>query len=163
MNASYGLPTIWPSNVGLEYRKVDSYTYLRGPYSAVYQHYDAPLGSELGPGSDEARVTAELFAGSRLRLNTGIARRRQGALRLEQRPSRAASGHAGEPFPATTAERPAVQAANVVSAGLQWLNHVTPVSALLEWASVTNVNNTPDRSANYLRVNIVGSYRFRYP
>ena len=163
MHASHGLATIWPSTVGLEYRRLDSYTYLRSPYSAVYQHYDAPLGSELGPGADELRVTSELYAGRRLRLNTGIGQRRQGALRLEQRPSRSAFGHAGEPFPATTAERPAVQTSRTFGAGVQWLSEVTPVSASLEWANIRNVNNSPDASANYLRVQIVGSYRFRYP
>ena len=163
MHASRGLPTAWPSTVGLEYRRADSYTYLRSPYSAVYQHYDAPLGSELGPGADEARVTTELFAGKRLRLSTGIGQRRQGALRLEERPSRSAFGHAGEVFPSTVPQRPAVQKATTVGAGIQWLSERTPVSAFAEWASVTNVNNAPETSANYLRVNIVGSYRFRYP
>ena len=163
MYASQGLPTVWPSSLGLEYRRADNYTYLKSPYSAVYQHYDAPLGTELGPGADELRVTSELYAGKKLRLNTGIGQRRQGALRLEHRPSRSAFGHAGESFPATTADRPAVQSVRTVGAGIQWLSEVTPVSASLEWANMRHVNNSPDDSANYLRVNIVGSFRFRYP
>jgi hypothetical protein len=163
IHASRGLPLAWPTTVGLEYRRVDSYTYLRSPYSAVYQHYDTPLGSELGPGSDEMRVTTELFMGNTLRFEGGVGQRRQGALRLESRPSPAAFGHAGEPFPSTTASRPAVQIARSFDVGVQWLDQTLPVRARLEWTSISNVNNSPAASATYLRVNIVGSYRFRYP
>lgn len=163
IHASHGLPVAWPSTLGLEYRRVDSYTYLRSPYSAVYQQYNAPLGSELGPGSDELRVTSELFVGTTLRFSGGVSQRRQGALRLEERPSRAAFGHAGEPYPATSASRPAVQIARSLEAGVQWLDQTLPVRARLEWTSISHVNNSLAASANYFRVNFVGSYRFRYP
>lgn len=163
MHASYGLPVIWPTTLGLEYRQVGSYTYLRSPYSAVYQQYDAPLGSELGPDSDELRVTTELFMGKTLRLSGGVSGRRQGALRLEDRPSRSAFGHAGQPYPSTSASRPAVQTARTLEAGVQWLDETLPVTARVEWSSFSHINNSLAGSANYLRVHIVGSYRFRYP
>lgn len=163
VHGSQGLPISWPATVGVEYRRVDSYTYLRSPYSAVYQQYDAPLGSELGPDSDDLRVTTELLMGTTWRISSGVSRRRRGALRLEGRPGQAAYGHAGEPFPSTSPSRPAVQIARSLDAGIQWLVPTLPVAARLEWTSIVHVNNTPTATANYFRVNIVGSYRFRYP
>ena len=163
MHASHGLPLVWPTTVGVEYRRVGSYTYLRSPYSAVYQQYDAPLGSELGPDSDEMRVTTGLFMGNTLRLSGVVGQRRQGALRLEKRPSPSAYGHAAEPYPSTSASRPAVQIARTFEAGVQWLDQTMPVTARVEWTSFSHINNAPAASANYLRVHIVGSYRFRYP
>lgn len=163
MHASHGMSVGWPTTVGVEYRRVGSYTYLRSPYSAVYQQHDAPLGSELGPDSDELRVTGGLFMGNTLRLSGGVGQRRQGALRLNERPSRSAYGHAGEPYPSTSASRPAVQIARTLEAGVQWLDQTMPVTARVEWTSFSHINNAPAASANYLRVHIVGSYRFRYP
>lgn len=163
MHASHGLPIAWPTTVGVEYRRVGSYTYLRSLYSAVYQQYDAPLGSELGPDSDELRVTTEIFMGNTLRLSGVVGQRRQGALRLEQRPGRSAYGHAHQPYPSTSASRPAVQIARTLEAGVQWLDWAMPVTARVEWTSFSHINNAPEPSANYLRVHIVGSYRFRYP
>ena len=158
-----GLPTPLPASAGLEYTHVNSYTYLRRNYAEVYQSYDQPLGSMLGPDADLARARAELWLGGRVRLSGSLGRWRRGAQRLEERPGRAAEGHAGEPFPSVTEERPAVQRAWLGDAALEFLHGVVPVSARLTAARFDNVNNQPATPANLYRVQFVGSYRFRYP
>jgi hypothetical protein len=160
---TYALPLPRPTVLGVQYRRIDSYTYSKKLYSEVYQQYDQPLGSELGPDADYARGYAELWGTGRLRLVGGIARWRHGAQRIDQRPSVDRKGHAGEPFPSVTAARPDVQRAWVGDAGVDWLDGVVPVSLTVELARVTNVDNLPAPAQNYGRLRLQVSYRFRYP
>lgn len=157
------VPLPIPASVGVEYRRLDSFTYLRRSYNTVYQRYGSPIGSELGPDADMLRVDAEGWMSGVLRLNAGVARWRRGARRLNDRPSERAEGHAGEPFPSVTVERPEVQSAWLLDLSLSHLGIRLPVEARVEVAKLDNVNNRPDAPATYARVSLVGTYRFRYP
>ena len=163
LSGTMGIASVWPSSVEIEYRRADSYTYMRRYYSEVYHQYGRPLGTDLGPDADMARVSAELWPTSRLRFAAGGARWRRGALRLTQRPGQAAFGHAGEPYPSVSDARPAVQEAWLGDASVEWMETRLPVRLSLEFAQIENVNNQPGESGNYLRAHIVASYRFRYP
>jgi hypothetical protein len=158
-----GLPLARPTSVGLEYRRVGSYTYLRDLYAHVYQQYDVPIGSELGPDADMLRATAELWPNGRLRLSGGIARWRQGAQRIFARPSEGAFGHAGEPFPSVTPERPAPVRAWIAQGGVALLDSRFTIRVSGELASIDNVDHQPSQSATSLRAHVTGTYRFRYP
>ena len=60
--------------------------------------------------------------------------------------------------------RPDVQSAWIGGATMQWLNEIVPITARAEIAHVNSPNNQPSAGAvNYLRVQLVASYRFRYP
>jgi hypothetical protein len=160
---SVALPLAVPASAGLEYLRVDSYTYMRAWYSLVYQHYDEPIGSQLGPDADLARVTAELWPNGRLRFAGSLGRWRRGALRIDQRPAEGAFGHAGEPFPSVTGERPLPQRAWLAEGSAEFLDRTLPITLRTELARVANINNQPATSATYFRVQLVGTYRFRYP
>jgi hypothetical protein len=157
------LPLARPTSVGVEYRRVGSYTYLRDLYAHVYQQYDVPVGSELGPDADMLRATGELWPNARLRLNGGIARWRQGAQRIFARPSEGAFGHAGEPFPSVTLEHPAPVRAWIAQAGVALLDSRFTLRVTGEFASIENVDHQPSLSATPLRAHVTGTYRFRYP
>ena len=161
--ATTGLGLPLPSSVGVEYRRVDSYTYLRKTYNVVYQHYGSPVGSELGPDADWLEAEADVWPSGELRLAASVARWRRGAQRIEARPSQGAEGHAGEPFPSATAARPEAQRALVLALSAEHLGALLPVTVRGEVARMDNVNNRPDTPATYARVSIVASYRFRYP
>lgn len=163
LKATYPLPLVVPAAVGVEYRRVDSYTYMRRFYNEVYQQYDEPLGSELGPDADMLRAEGEVWGGSRLRLSGGVARWRRGALRIDQRPGVSAVGHAGEPFPSVSTARPEVQRAWLGDVTAEWLDAIIPLTFRAEVARVNDVNNQASAATNYLRVHFAGSYRFRYP
>jgi hypothetical protein len=60
-------------------------------------------------------------------------------------------------------ERPAVQEAWLGDASVEWLDPSFPVRLMVEFAQVDNVNNQAGESGNYLRAQLVASYRFRYP
>jgi hypothetical protein len=158
-----GFTAPWPASIGAEYRRADSYAYMRRYYSEVYHQYGRPLGTELGPDANLARVSAEVWPTGRLRFAGGAGRWNRGALRLTQRPAQAAFGHAGEPYPSVSEERPAVQEAWLGDASVEWLDTRLPVRLTVELASVDNVNNQPGESGNFLRAHLVASYRFRYP
>jgi len=158
-----GFRTLWPASLGAEYRRADSYAYMRRYYSEVYHQYGRPLGTELGPDANLLRGFAELWPSGRLRFAAGMGRWQRGALRLTQRPAQAAFGHAGEPYPSVSEERPAVQEAWLGDASVEWLDTRLPVRLSIELADVDNVNNQPGESGNYLRAHLVASYRFRYP
>jgi hypothetical protein len=160
---SWGVRGVWPAIVGVEYRRADSYAYMRRYYAEVYQQYDRPLGTELGADADMMRLATELWPTSRLRFAAGIARWKRGALRLTQRPAQAAFGHAGEPFPSVSEDRPEVQKTWLGDARVEWLDLALPVRLSLEYARIENVNNQPAEAGNYLRAHLVASYRFRYP
>jgi hypothetical protein len=158
-----GLGIRWPASVGIEYRRADSYAYMRRYYSEVYHQYGRPLGTELGSDADMMRATSDVWPTSRLRFAAGVARWRHGALRITQRPAQAAFGHAGEPYPSVSEERPEVQKAWLGDASVEWLDTRLPVRLSVELARIDNVNNQPGQFGNHLRAQLVASYRFRYP
>ena len=163
LSGTIGFAAPWPGSVGLEYRRADSYAYMRRNYSEVYHLYGRPLGTELGPDANMLRGSGELWPTGRVRFGAGVGRWNRGALRLTQRPGRAAFGHAGEPYPSVSEARPAVQRAWLGDASVEWLDRQLPVRLTVELASIDNVNNEPGESGNYLRAHLVASYRFRYP
>jgi hypothetical protein len=147
----------------VEYRRVGSYTYLRDLYAHVYQQYDGPIGSELGPDADMLRASGEVWPNGRMRLLGAIARWRQGAQRIFDRPSAGAFGHAGEPFPSVTPARPEAVAAWIAQGGLDLLDTRFTVRLLGELARIDNVDHQPSLSSTSLRAHVTGTYRFRYP
>ena len=156
------LPLIVPASASVEYRRIGSYTYMRRNYNEVYQHYDHPLGSELGPDADELRANGELWPSGVLRLSGGVGVWRRGVLRIDQRPGQRATGNAGKPFPSTEPGR-YVQRATVGELAAQWLSPRIPLTARLEAARIENVNNDLEGPALYLRAQVIGTYAFRFP
>lgn len=160
---SVALPVSLPASVSLQYRRTGSFTYLSWSYANSWQQYGQPIGSELGPDADMARISGEVWPSGRLRFSAGIARWRRGANRLEARPVPSREGYSGEPFPSTSASRPEVQRAWVGDLGVQWLGAVLPVTLRLEGASVENVNNLATAPRDFARASLSATYRFRYP
>lgn len=163
LRLSQTVPLRAPASVMLDYRRIDSYTYMRGFYTEVYQHYDRPLGSELGPGADVLRGGAETWVGGLARLSGGVSAWRHGSLRIDQRPAVRASGHAGEPFPSVTSSRPEVQKGIVADLAAQFLSVRLPVMFRVEAARLTNINNERAPARMHLRAQFTGTYAFRYP
>jgi len=151
------------TNATVEYSRVDSYTYVRDFYTDVYEQYDKPLGSVLGPGSDRLRLLGETWIGGDVRINGSIGRWRQGGLRLDQRPSQGPNGNADKPFPAVTETRPEVQSALLAELGVERLDLRIPVSLRVQMARIRNAANLSDAAALYVRAILTGSYAFRYP
>jgi hypothetical protein len=164
LDAAYALPIVYVSSVGVQYRRISSFTYIgQVDYSKVYQNFDAPLGSELGPDADMARGYGEYWASGKLHFIGGIARWRHGAYRITDRPTLNRLGHAHDPFPDTTADRPDPQRAWIGDVSAEWLDAIVPITAKLEVARITNVNNVPTPAKYLTRLQVIASYRFRYP
>jgi hypothetical protein len=162
--AAYALPIVVPTAVGVQYRRIDTFTYIgQVEYSKVYQNFDQPLGSELGPDADMVRGYGEVWASGRLRLVGGIAKWRHGAYRITDRPTLNRLGHADDPYPDVTVDRPDVQNAWIGDASAEWLDSIIPITAKIEVARITNVNNVPTAAMNLARLQVTASYRFRYP
>jgi hypothetical protein len=156
------LPTPVPAMLGAEYTRVGTFTYLRQPYSVAYQHFGRPLGSELGPDTDIARVTGELWPHGKARVAASVGLWRRGALRIGDRPGR--SANAGRrPFPSTEPERPNVQSGLLADASVRLLDVRLPITIRIEAANIQNVNNLPESPALYVRAHLAGTYAFRYP
>ena len=165
LEAAYALPfVVRPTSLGVQYRRIDSFTYIgQVDYSKVFQNFDAPLGSELGPDADMIRGYGELWTSGRLRFVGGIARWRHGAYRITDRPTINRVGHANDPYPDTTADRPDPQTAWIGDISAEWLDGLIPITAKLELARITDVNNVPTPAKNFGRLQVTASYRFRYP
>ena len=164
LEAAYALPTPLPASVGVQYRRIDTFTYIgQVDYSKVYANFDQPLGSELGPDADMLRGYGELWTSGRLRFIGGISRWRHGAYRLNDRPTQNRLGHANDPFPDTTLDRPDPQRAWLGDLSAEWLDGIIPITAKIEVARITNVNNVPTPPRNFARLQLAASYRFRYP
>ncbi len=151
-----------PASVRAELRHVNTYTYQREFYTDVYQTYNRPLGSELGPDADIARVGAELWANGSTVLAANVGRWRQGALRIDTRPGRSVN-EGPLPFPSTSAARPAVQTATLADASLRFLRAALPLTARVEAARIQNAANVPRAAELYVRAQLIASYAFRYP
>lgn len=163
LGVSVPVPISRPATISATYRHVNAYTYLRSLYSTVYQQYNRPLGSELGPDAEALAAEADLWPSAAVRLSVGGALWRRGALRIDQRPAQGANGHAGEPFPSVSTARPLVQRALLGNAQIEWLTPALPIVLRVESASVDNVNNQPTAPQQYLRATLQATYAFRYP
>jgi hypothetical protein len=164
LEAAYALPTPLPASVGIQYRRIDTFTYIgQVDYSKVFQNFDQPLGSELGPDADMIRGYGEVWGSGKLRLVAGIAKWRHGAYRITDRPTLNRLGHADDPYPDVTEDRPEVQRSWIGDLSAQWLDGIIPITAKIEAARVTNVNNVSTPAKNFARIQVTASYRFRYP
>lgn len=156
------LPVRLPATVELQYQRVDSYTYLRNFYTEVYQQYNVPLGSELGPDADIATISAEVFPTGWIRAAADIGWWRRGLQRIYERPAQEATGHAGVPFPTSLPGEP-VQSAVLGNASVQFLTVMFPITAQITLARITNANNLPVPATNYAQAQLYASYAFHYP
>jgi len=156
------VPLPLPATLAVEYQRIDSYTYMRGYYSEVYQQYNVPLGSALGPDADYARVAADLFPTGWLRLAADAGVWRRGLQRIDERPGQSAARHVGEPFPTALAGRPA-QTAAIGDVSMQILTPIMPVTGSVAVARIRGANNLPLAATTYVRAQLAVTYAFRYP
>jgi hypothetical protein len=156
------VPLPVPATVSLEYERMDSYTYMRRFYNEVYQQYDQPLGSQLGPDADYGHLEGEVFARPWLRLAAGLGVWRRGLQRIYERPGQEATGNAGAPFPTNTPGHP-VQTAVLGDASVQFLNAMLPITASVHVARIRDANNLPVGTSNYAQLQLTATYAFRYP
>ena len=163
IEARQGWGSIMPGSFGVEYQRVDSYTYLRGLYTDVYQYLDNPLGSELGPDADRLQASLEAWPAPELYVRTGIGVWRQGAQRIDRRPAEGAVGNAGGGFPSTTDARPFAQRATLLSLAAEITRWQFPVRAHVEVARMQHPAHASTGTANFLRAHVSATYAFRYP
>ncbi len=162
LTLSSPLPVSVPATVSLEYERIDSYTYERQFYTTVYENYDQPLGSRLGPDADYGHLEAEAFPRPWLRVAAGLGFWRRGLQRIFERPAQMATGHANAPFPTNGPGQPA-QTAELGDASLQFLNPVLPVTASVQLGRIQNTNNVPLPAANYAQLQLTATYALHYP
>ena len=163
LGATFGIAAPIAASAAAEYRRVDGYTYLRSEYPVVFQTYDEPVGSELGPDADMIRVAAEAWPTGQLRAHASAGYWRRGAQRIEQRPAVGARDHANEPYPTVTAARPDVQRAAIGVLGAERLGTSLRAGARVEVARVDNTNNLTAGARTFARFVVDLSYAFRYP
>jgi hypothetical protein len=131
-------------------------------YTNVYQNYNQPLGSEIGPDADYGMVAADTFLRGWLRLAADVGVWRRGLQRIYERPGQGPNGQANAPFPTTAPGRP-VQTAAIADASMQLLTVGLPITARIQAARVHDTNYLPVGSANYLQAQLMATYAFRYP
>ena len=163
VKSTAALPLIAPASIGLEYKRIDAFTYRRRPYAEVYQQFDRPLGSELGPDADLIRGSAEVWPADRLRLSGSAGYWRRGAIRINERPGQSAEEGGVGPYPSVRPDRPVNQRALLGDLTAQFLTVKLPVTLRLEAARVSNINNQPAASEILMRAHLSGTYAFRYP
>ena len=163
VEARQGWRSGFPGSVAIEYTRVDSYTYLRGLYTDVYQFNDRPLGSELGPDADRVDASVELWLNGLVRLSSHVGQWRRGAQRVFTRPAIGAVGNAGQSFPTTTTERPVAQRSLLAGFDADLNLWDFPVSLGVETARVRAPGHVAGASAQYLRAHLTATYAFRYP
>jgi hypothetical protein len=152
-----------PGFVGVEYERLDGYTYLRGFYTDVYQYLDRPLGSELGPDANRIMGSAEIWPTGTLRVASRVGVWRRGAQRISQRPSEGAVGKAGQTYPTTTPERPSVQRALLGDITAELVRDHFPIMVRVEAARIENPGHSSGGSGVYVRAHLSTTYAFRYP
>ena len=163
VKSTAALPLIAPASIGVEYKRVDAFTYRRRPYAEVYQQFDRPLGSELGPDADLVRGSGEVWPTERLRVSGTAGYWRRGAVRIDERPGQTASEAGVGPYPSVRADRPVNQRAMLGDLTAQFLSVTLPLTVRLEAARISNLNNQPVAAEMFLRAHLSATYAFRYP
>ena len=129
LGGTYPLPLAMASSVGLAWTHVQSFTYIgQSNYAKVYQSFNAPLGSSLGPDAQTVLGTFEVWTSPVLRFGASLGWWERGAMRIDERPAVNRDGHANDPYPDTTALRPKVQTSVIGGISAQWLNEVWPIT-----------------------------------
>ncbi len=164
LGASYPIRLAMASSISINWQKVQSFTYVgQETYAKVYQSFDAPLGSSLGPDAQTVLGTFEVMTSARLRLAATGGWWERGSQRLNERPPINRTGHAGDPFPDTTALRPDVQHSLIGGLSAAWLDERFPITLEVGDARISNVNNQPTDGKDYLLVKLTASWRYQYP
>ncbi len=163
VKSTAALPLIAPASIGIEYKRVDAFTYRRRPYAEVYQQFDRPLGSELGPDADLFQASAEVWPSERLRVSGSAGYWRRGAVRIDERPGQTATQAGVGPYPSVRPDRPVNQRAMIGNLTTQFLSVSLPLTLRLEAARISNVNNQPVAAEMFLRAHLSATYAFRYP
>lgn len=163
VKSTAALPLIAPASIGLEYKRIDAFTYRRRPYAEVYQQFDRPLGSELGPDADLVRGSAEVWPAERIRLSGSAGYWRRGAVRIDERPGQTATEAGVGPYPSVRPDRPVNQRAIIGDLTAQFVSVALPVTLRLEGARISNANNQPVAAEMFLRAHLSATYAFRYP
>ena len=163
VKSTAALPLIAPASIGVEYKRVDAFTYRRRPYAEVYQQFDRPLGSELGPDADLIRATAEVWPSEILRVSGSAGYWRRGAVRIDERPGQTATEAGVGPYPSVRPDRPVNQLSMLGDLTAQFLSTIFPMTVKVEAARITNVNNQPAAAELFLRAHLSATYAFRYP
>ncbi len=127
-------------DVEFEYTRIGSFTYLHRGEATYYGHYDAPIGSPLGPDTDRWRIGLSYLVRDGLEMKFDYRTRRRGENRLE--PGISARGHRGEPFPTGIVEK-----RKSLGLGFQWFTRGNLVfSGDFSYTRVHNLNNQRGRS-----------------
>jgi hypothetical protein len=151
-----------PASIELEYQRIDTYTYIREFYDEMYQYYNVPIGSQIGPDADYGRIEAEIFPTGWIRVAGDVGLWRRGLQRIYERPGQDAVGHPNTAFPSSAVGQP-IQSGELGNASIQLLTAMLPVTAAVQVARIRNVNNLPTGSMNYARAQLYVTYAFRYP
>ena len=154
---------VYPGAAGAEYARLNTFTYLRGYYTDVYQFVGRPLGSELGPDADRVQGEGEIWIAPGARISSRLGIWRRGARRIAARPSEGAVGRGNEAFPSTSVDRPSVQRALVGELALELVSWRLPLVARVEAARIDNAANVTGRRENHVRAHLNLTYAFRYP
>ena len=163
--AAYALPIVYVSAIGVQYRRIDTFTYIgQVDYSKVYQNFDRAtrLRARSGCGHD-SRVWGVLGVGAAaLRWgNSEVAPRRLPHHRSSDAQSprprrRSLSGRDRRSPRCRRTHGSATRSA-------EWLDGIIPITAKIEVARITNINNVPTAAKTLARIQVTASYRFRYP
>jgi hypothetical protein len=162
LEAAAPIPVGIPASVELSYERIDSYTYLAQFYNQVWQHYNVPIGSDIGPDADLWMASAEAFIFHSIRLAGGVGYWRRGLLRIDDRPGNNVVGAGQPPFPTNAPGEP-VQTAELGNFSVQYINPIFPLTLRTSLANIKNVNNTPSPAQLYAQVQVLLTYAFRYP
>jgi hypothetical protein len=164
LGASYPISLAMASSISINWQHVQSFTYVgQETFSKIYQNFDAPIGSNLGPDAQTLLGSFEVWTSPRLRFGATGGWWERGSQRLDQRPPINRTGHAGDPYPDTTALRPKVQSSVIGGLSAAWLDEKFPITLEVGDARISNVNNQPTSSKDYLLVKLTASWRYQYP
>jgi hypothetical protein len=127
-------------DVEFEYTRIGSFTYLHRGEATYYSHYEAPIGSPLGPDTDSWRIGLSYRVREGIEMKIDYRARRRGENRLE--PGVSARGHRGESFPTGIVER-----RKSLGLGFQWFARGNLVfSGDFSFNRVHNLNNQRGQS-----------------
>lgn len=163
VRGTQALPWLTLGSATVEYRRVNSFTYLRAPYATAFQNYDQPLGSELGPDADMLRGEIEAWPRPWLRGGVNLGLWRQGAQRLDARPGPTVNGTAFLPYPSVSTLRPLVQRAILAEGELGYYQSAIQIVVHIEAAQAKNPANQVAGTASYVRGQVIGRYALRIP
>ena len=145
-------------SLGLEYTRVDVFTYLHRGLNTNWSTFGVPMGSSLGPDADQLMLWADFWVTPGVVLRADVLKRRAGERSIRTLESVTEAGN--PPFPSGTVQRELRGGLEIWGVDPGW---GLEGRARVSWTRAENIENDAGRDGDFWQLALQLTYRAEFP